>query len=381
MVETKNDELVEHQADDGVEGLDEGDGSGWGDYPLDSVFVRNETRTVSDILKRIDNDRYILDPDFQRDFVWPEDKQSKLIESCVMRIPLPVFYLAEAKDGKIIVVDGLQRLTTFHRFVGGFFRLKGLAGHSEHKDLHALEGKKFGDLALNLQERIMDTQLITYILDAKAPERARLDIFERVNSGVPLTRQQMRNALYNGPATVWMRATAESPLFRQVTGRSLDPKTMRDREALNRFCGFLLLGSENYKGGDMDGFLASTLELMNGLSPDDRKKTAQNLNASLQANQKLFGDHAFRKSLAAGDPWVRRNILNIALWDVCTVLLVKYGNLILEDDDAAMAVREAITELVLDDDFSIAITYSTNSTSAVHTRFAMMEDALEELFE
>jgi len=56
---------------------------------------------------RINNDRYDLNPDFQRDYLWDVGKQSRLIESCVMRIPLPVFYVAEAKDGRIIVVDGL----------------------------------------------------------------------------------------------------------------------------------------------------------------------------------------------------------------------------------------------------------------------------------
>jgi len=133
-----------------IEGLDQPDGSGWGEYSLDSVFVRNETRSISDMIRRIDAKRCILDPEFQRDFVWPEDKQSKLIESCVMRVPLPVFYLAEAPDGRIIIVDGLQRLTTFHRFVKGQFSLKGLAGKEDDSANHQLEGKRFVQLPLTL---------------------------------------------------------------------------------------------------------------------------------------------------------------------------------------------------------------------------------------
>ena len=100
------------------EGIDAGQSSGWGEYPLDSVFVRTDQRTVSEVVKRINSDRYDLNPEFQRDFVWQVDKQSRLIESCIMRIPLPVLYVAEAPDGRIIVVDGLQRLTTFKRFLG-----------------------------------------------------------------------------------------------------------------------------------------------------------------------------------------------------------------------------------------------------------------------
>jgi hypothetical protein len=211
------------------EGIETTSSDGWGEYPLDAVFVRTEPRSVSEVVRRIKSDRYIMDPDFQRDFVWQPQKQSKLIESCVMRIPLPVFYVAEAADGRIIVVDGLQRLTTFVRFLGNQLRLVGLASSdvSAGGAPHILEGKIFKELPINLQERIQDTPLTMYILDAKAPERARLDIFERVNSGEPLTRQQMRNALYNGPATVWLREAAAGDPFRSATGQSLNPKTMR----------------------------------------------------------------------------------------------------------------------------------------------------------
>ena len=92
------------------EGLDHGDTS-WGDYPLDELLIRNETRTIYDVVRRVKKGQYVMDPDFQRDFIWPEDKQSKLIESVVMRIPLPVFYLAEDDAGKINGSGG--RLTAF----------------------------------------------------------------------------------------------------------------------------------------------------------------------------------------------------------------------------------------------------------------------------
>ena len=83
-------------------------------------------------------------------------------------------YLAEAADGKIIVVDGLQRLTTFHRYVKGLLRLKGLAPPDTSPDDHLLEGKRFLELPVRLQERILDTQIITYILSGqKALQRER----------------------------------------------------------------------------------------------------------------------------------------------------------------------------------------------------------------
>ena len=99
-----------------VEGIGEREDGGWGDYPIDTLLIRTETRTVHDVLRRIAKGSFIMNPDFQRDFIWPDDKQSKLIESVLMRIPLPVFYLAEDGQGRTIVVDGLQRLSTFERF-------------------------------------------------------------------------------------------------------------------------------------------------------------------------------------------------------------------------------------------------------------------------
>ena len=170
-----------------IEGLDTDEDATWGDYPIDTVLIRNENRTVHDVLRRIEKGSFIMDPDFQRDFIWPLDKQSKLIESVLMRIPLPVFYLAEHTDGRMIVVDGLQRLSTFQRFVNGDFRLR-LPDQAE------LNKKKFQDLSPKLQNRIEDCNLILYIIDAKVPAQALLDIFERVNSGIPLTRQQMRRS-------------------------------------------------------------------------------------------------------------------------------------------------------------------------------------------
>ncbi|PTX56839.1 uncharacterized protein DUF262 [Litoreibacter ponti] len=369
MDQTNNDKIEE------PEGVDDPLDVGWADYPLDAVFVRSEPRTVGDVVDRIRRERYILDPDFQRDFVWSNPKQSKLIESCIMRIPLPVFYVAEAKDGRIIVVDGLQRLTTFYRFINDQFRLTSLGAKESDSD-HPLEGKLFKELPVSLQERVLDTPLTMYILDAKAPERARLDIFERVNSGEPLTRQQMRNALYNGPATVWLKKAAESPIFRNATGRSLNARTMRDREAINRFCAFKLLTTSDYRG-DMDTFLAKGLAALATLSDVERNELHTQFENSMSLNQEIFKEHAFRKSLANG-PAATRSVINISLFEVCAVTMAELGSL---DEMRKNLLRDKIIRLLGDEKFVTAITYSTNSSTQVRARFGMMEGAVADLQE
>ncbi len=364
-----SDTAVKDANDDKIEGIEDGPARDeLPSYPLDDVMVRNEARTVSETVKRIKTGRYAMSPDFQRDFVWPADKQSKLIESCIMRIPLPVFYVAEGQDGRVTVVDGLQRLSTFRRFLSNELNLTGLG------EEHPLNGKTFSDLPLHFQERIEDTQLTLYILDKSAPEAARLDIFERVNSGIPLTRQQMRNALYDGPATRWLSEQSKSELFRSVTGGSLDPKTMRDREAINRFCAFYLLGWKEYTSGDMDAFLAKALKEMNKL--ENLTELTDAFVVGLERNKELFGRHAFRKSLVEVSANAFRSVINISLFEVMMIGLanVEEGDFTERADE----LEEAIVNLVVKDNFLHAVTYSTNSTRQVHQRFRMIGETLSE---
>lgn len=336
-------------------------------YPLDDVMVRNETRTVSETVRRISSGRYAMSPDFQRDFVWPTDKQSKLIESCIMRIPLPVFYVAEGQDGRVTVVDGLQRLSTFVRYLSGEFALSGLG------EGHPLNGKIFDELPLNLRERIEDTQITLYILDKSAPEAARLDIFERVNSGIPLTRQQMRNALYDGPATRWLSEMAKNLEFQRVTGGALDSKTMRDREAINRFCAFYLLGWDDYRSGDMDAYLAKALGVMNRLEELDSITEA--FLSGLDRNWELFGRHSFRKSMIDTDGAAYRSVLNISLFEVTMIGLSRCRK---ENFEAnSLLIKDILVDLMANGGFVYAVTYSTNSTSQVRTRFSIVDRALE----
>ena len=272
--------------DEELEGLDP-ENESWGDYPIDGLLIRHERQTVYDVIRQLNRGNYILDPDFQRDFIWPEEKQSKLIESMVMRIPLPVFYLAENDEGRMAVVDGLQRLSTIQRFVKGELKLQ-LPHRSE------LDGLRFAEMSPKFQNRFEDCNLIFYTIDSKVPERTRLDIFERVNSGVPLTRQQMRNSLYMGEATRFLKEETRTGIFSEATGSSLKSGTMREREFVNQFCAFRLLDLDGCRG-DMDDFLAEALRRMNRMGACDLLQLSAEFRRGLANNFMLFGRHAFRK--------------------------------------------------------------------------------------
>ena len=352
--------------DEEIEGLVDADDASWGDYPIDDLLIRHESRTIHDVIRRIDKGTYVMNPDFQRDFIWHEVKQSKLIESVIMRIPLPVFYMAEDDEGRMIVVDGLQRLSTFERFIKNDLRLH-LPGREE------LNRKRFLDLPSKLQNRVEDCNLIFYIIDAKVPERARLDIFERVNSGVPLTRQQMRNSLFMGEATRFLKEEAKSDIFLEATGGSLNQKTMRDREFVNRFCAFQLVDFHEYRG-DMEEFLANCLRTMNKMGEAELSRLSAAFRRSLANNFMLFGQHAFRKHEPKQE---RRSVLNASFWDTMSTGLSHYTEDQVKAD--AESLRQAIYGLFHDGTFNQAITYSPNNTNKVQCRFQMTRKIFEEV--
>ena len=347
-----------------IEGLEESES--WGDYPIDDLLIRQETRTVYEVVRRIKKGFYVMNPDFQRDIVWEEAQQSKLIESVIMRIPLPVFYLAEDKQGRMVVVDGLQRLYTFRKFLKDELMLR--LSHQRE-----LERKRFSDLSPKLQNRVEDCNLIFYIIDSKVAESARLDIFERVNSGVPLTRQQMRNSLYMGRATRFLRREAETEIFLGATGHSLKSKTMRDREFVNRFCAFRLLGVDEYRG-DMDQYLATCLRQMNKMENQDLDALATDFHRGLANNHLLFDKHAFRKH-APGQDW--RSVLNASLWDVMSTGLSRYSKDHIRRYSAALL--DAFYDLLTNEEFNTAITYATNDQKRVRARFEMTEAMFREV--
>ncbi len=353
-----------------IEGVgNEEEDSSWKDYPIDTLLIRNETRTVHDVLRRIDKGSFIMNPDFQREFLWDDERQSKLIESVLLRIPLPVFYLAEDEEGHLVVVDGLQRLSTFKRYVDNKLLLK--LPHNEE-----LNKKRFKDLSPKLQNRIEDCNLILYVIDAKVPERAKLDIFERVNGGVPLPRQQMRNCLYMGPATRFLKNEAKAPEFLEATGESLSQKTMRDREFVNRFCAFQLLPLEEYKG-DMDDFLAQVLKLMNDQDEKDLIDLSAQFRISMKNNYCVFGHHAFRKSIL--NPDGNRSVINASIWDVTSTGLSHYPPVVV--DTYAEVLKQSFSKLMTEEDFSKSITTGTNEVKKIRYRFSAVREMLEEVID
>ena len=350
--------------DGGLEALEGQDDDVDGEsLPLCEVSIRQNPQSVFQIVNDIAEGLYDLEPDFQREFVWDREKQSKLVESALMGIPFPIVYLAESPDGKMIVVDGLQRLSTFRDFLQNKFRLD--------SKIQVLKGRLFRELDLSFRKKIERTTLPLIVLDKATPERTRLNIFERVNGGVPLTRQQMRNCLYNGIATRWIRDAAQSALFQQVlsaASRREMSRSMRDREIVNRFVSFQLVGQSEYRG-DMDDFLGRGLAALNRCSSAQCASLWAALENGIRSNAMLFGTFMFRRH----DPeYPRRSQLNLALFDVMCVTLAEFP---LQQIQAHQEqLRRGFFRLLADPGFVSAIRFSTNQREKVRQRFWMVEE-------
>jgi len=341
-------------------------------YDVAKLKMENKHLSVFQVLRKIEKGEIELNPDFQRAFVWDLTKQSRLIESILIRIPLPAFYIDATDKISWNVVDGLQRLTTINNYCRKqAFPLKGL------QFLVELEGKKFDDLPQEYKVLIEDdTVLLFYNLMPGTPVQAKYTIFSRVNTGgMQLTPQEIRHALSQGKSTILLQRLAKSDAFRSATDGAVESLRMSDRELVLRALAFMCMGVDKYKEfNELDKFLLHAMDKINGLSDFEINKIEQDFIGSLKKVRAIFGRHAFRKFTS---PNGRRSPLNKALFEIWCVGVRDY------DQDILVANKDRIIDdfvklLSPVNLFSRSISSSTSSSWAVSTRFNAINNLLRE---
>jgi Protein of unknown function DUF262 len=343
------------------------------------IDVQTRTMTVDLLLARLRRGVLDLAPDFQRFAgIWSPTSQSKLIESLLLRIPLPTLYAAESGEDSWAIVDGIQRLTTIARFVAPEvikeepLRLTGL------EYLYNFEGYTYEELPGGLKTRIDETELIVHLIRAGTPEPVKFNIFARINTGGrPLTLQELRHALIPGRARELLAELAGSEPFREATLESVKPERMADREMVLRFLAFRLTEPMDYPRGDLDMFLRDAMKRLNTLEPKVIERLKDEFARAMRAAHDIFEEHAFRKRFPGQD---RRLPVNKALFEAVSVNLAKMTP---EEIDALRKGRSMVqarfATLMEDGKFHQAISVGTGDTEKVRRRFGAVGELFREV--
>lgn len=344
-------------------------------FSTKDIKVTNATIALSSLISRLEYDEIDLNPDFQRnDNLWDRKKMSRLIESILLKLPLPVFYFDVTNPSKWIVVDGLQRLSTLKKFiVDKKLKLYNL------EFLTQLNDKKYEDLDRSLKRVIDETQIVTYQIEAQTPKEVRYSIFNRINTGgLSLNAQEIRQALnQKGQGVNFLKEICENDIFKKVVG--ISSQRMADRELALRFIAFKLTHYTEFKVADMGSFLDNAMDMLdkiNDLSLLDKIKN--DLFDSLIFSEKILGkNHRFSRSLAIEE---KTRTLNRSLFDVISVCFSE-----IEDKNKFLLQKEKFVNKFKNllsnqqGEFSKSITEGTSGKSVVETRFRIMNQLINEV--
>lgn len=311
------------------------------------LFTQTNDPPIKDLCDRINKGRLEVKADFQREYVWenkPELK-SKLIESVLLKVPIPVVYIAELKDGKEVVIDGQQRLRTFLEFCKkDGFKLSRL------KILDNLNGKSYEQLPQELQEKIDSYPIrIVKVLKESHPD-IKFDIFERLNRGsVKLSDQELRNCIYRGKFNYMLKIFARNQDFLQIQNLKEPHKRMKDAERVLRFLAFCDRGVQNYKS-PIKGFLNEYMEEKRDIGDSEAKEKAEMFKKCVELVKVVFGDLAGRRWQAGDeeDPnGELSSLFNEGIFDAHMVSFMDYSKHDIIPN--AQAIKDAYLDLISGD--------------------------------
>lgn len=318
------------------------------------------------LLKRLENNEIDLFAPYQRGWnVWDVIKQSRLIESILIRIPIPSFYFDSGQGDKWQVVDGLQRVSTFYNFIiKQNFRLKGLEFLPEY------EGYLYSDLPRVLQRRIEECTLTVHMINSGTPEDIKFVIFSRINTGgVKLNSQELRYALNQGKATDLLTELSTLPLFIEATYSPTKDRRMENLELINRFIAFYQ--SYNKYSGNLDTFMNQELHELNE-QHGSFEKVKHDFNKSMLYAIKIFGNLRFKILTSDGAPKKR---INKAMFDAVSVNLAWLTQDQLDQllNNSEQIIR-GLYQLFESQVFINSVTVSTNTKARVYNRFESIKD-------
>jgi uncharacterized protein with ParB-like and HNH nuclease domain len=345
------------------------------DEPFDPSLIRVESKifTLDLVLQRLTEDEIDLEPEFQRHRIWTDTNQSKLIESILLRIPLPAFYMDASNDDRWLVVDGLQRLTAIKRFVvDNELALQGL------EYLSQFEHMRFQELPRNFQRRIYETQITVFLIEKNTPPAVKFNIFKRINTGgMPLTAQEIRHALNQGKSTRFLKKLAESESFKDATRDKVKTARMEDRELILRFLAFTITPYFEYKFKDFDGFLNNAMLKLNQSETSELSRLRKKFDRAMITSSAIFADDAFRKRYSLTEK--KKNPFNKALFETWATNLGELDERSCQKlIENRSLVKKKFVNMMNTEIFDHAVSQSTGDVRNVFTRFRGVEQIIKE---
>lgn len=350
---------------------DDVENNNWqGPFDPNDIDVDISVVNLGSLLEQLEYEEIDLKPEFQRSSdVWTTTQKSRLIESVLLGLPLPSFYFSEdSNTGKLMIVDGLQRLSAFKDFwVSKTLILQNL------QFLPYLEGKSVTDLDRTQIRRIKSLKVTLNTLRKSTPANVKFVIFQRVNTaGVPLTAQEMRNALYQGKATELLKRMAQADSFKQATDNRVKNRRMADCDFTNRFIAFYL-GKDKYEG-ELEPFMADALECVNKMSQSEVDAIFDAFDKSMLLCFTLLGNTAFRRPNPKGEGFLK---MNKSIFDSLGVSLAR----LTVDEQKLLVSRksifvEKIHSLFGDTDFVQSVTSGTAKIPQVICRFNKINELI-----
>ncbi|MBQ9677040.1 MAG: DUF262 domain-containing protein [Prevotella sp.] len=270
-------------------------------------------KSVSDIVRMIEDKDIRLDPDYQRNYVWDNKKASMLIESIILNVPIPVIYVSQEEDDSWSVIDGLQRLSSLKRFFDGKFKLSGLEILS---DLNKSDITNLNPKALRmLKNGLLRVIMITH----DSNEEIKYDVFMRLNTGsVHLTEQELRNCLYRGALNKFLKEVVQNQKWLALMGLKEPHKRMADREMVLRF--LAIWKNWDSEKGVLNGYKGRMKSFLNAFMNEHKEIKAHESNEwkrlfeeTVEKVYQVYGEYAFKRQGLDG---MREKTINRAIIDV-----------------------------------------------------------------
>jgi hypothetical protein len=337
----------------------------------DRLVLQASDLSLGTICTMVDREAIDLSPVYQRRERWQPNKQSALVESFLLNVPVPPIYLAEDEFGRYSVVDGKQRITAIWRFISNRLVLRNLETFVE------LEGYRYAELPRELQNALdVRPYLRVITLLKQSDPTLKFEVFTRLNrGGEQMQAQELRNVAFRGPLNDLIYQLADNAFLKQqlkISGeKSRAYQLMQDAEYVLRFLTLRKVW-RTFSGdfrNEMDRFMVANADS----TPPHLEEYRVATERALAMCEALWGSRAFKRP--EGVSWRDQLLAGMFDAEMVAVDRLTEGQRATLMKHSAEVVEET-RKLFKDYDFDMAVRQGTNTPSRIIYRINKVYDML-----